>query len=1161
MRIAIIITAMVILSSFQVSAQAWQDVTNTQYLKTRSAELSETFWKRKAEAEKLALEKNLPIRGATASGEVFEIVGITQFGQPIYYTLFNEKAAITSGSQRLSLGEGLGLDITGKGMLVGVWDGGNFLETHQEFQGRAETRGSITDDPLGLSSDHSTHVTGTIIAGGVDPQARGMAYEANAFVYDFANDDAEISNELSQGLLLLSNHSYGRVLGWTVNSAGTGWTWLGEPSISSSEDYLFGFYNEKSRLWDEFTTNAPYYLMVQAAGNDRTDVGDGSRPPDGPYDCIGPQGIAKNVLTVGAVEAIENGYSKPEDIIMSKFSSWGPADDGRIKPDIVADGVAVYSSLASSPSAYDTLSGTSMATPTTTGSLTLLQQLYSETHASEYMLSATLKGLVIHTANEAGPELGPDYQHGWGLLSTDKAAALIQQEDNSNNLIRELTIRDQQTQFISVQSNGVQPVVATICWTDQPGSPVAPQLDPADLMLVNDLDMRITDPLGNTFSPWILDPSRVDQAATTGDNFRDNVEKIEILDPVPGTYTIQITHKNTLEEPQNFSLIVSTSSLDLDFTTYYWVGKAGGEWNDPLNWSLSSNGAAGVGVPSITNPVVFDANSITTDNASITFNDDAACFNITWKENANNATFDLGTNTLSVNGNFTIDSELVKFTNGAVELSGPITKKNSIKAPAMTLAESDIIIKANSASWNMLSDLTTKSITIESGSLSAVDKKITSPSFDVTFGAGQELNITNSELLITEQFSLSSTLLADFENSTIRFSNADGASSFTFDGGGKQFHNIIAEGVDLTIEGNNNSFNKLTVDGSIQLTGASVIDSLTATAGSSISFQGGVSHFINEDFSVMGTAANPIVIQGEGGLATLETDDPTLRFCFDYINVTNVAIEGRTDYVSGNNSTISVESIGWLIGDCSDALFGAFEADLLCELGKAQFEDKSTGSPTSWEWDFGDKQFPERNTSTEQHPNHIYSFPGTYTVTLKVSDGTLTRTLVRNVEVNENNSGLAVPIILIDGETLESSLVSSNYQWYKDGVAIAGATNRSITASDPGGYQVEVFNDQCRFISEPTIINGLGDFAELNGLQLYPNPASQEVFLALDNEQKGEMKIGVFNLLGKQLLELNTKKTGYSFEVNMPIDQLPQGLYLLKVELGNYSSSKRFIKK
>ncbi len=63
--------------------------------------------------------------------------------------------------------------------------------------------------------------------------------------------------------------------------------------------------------------------MVWAAGNDRNEVGDGTKNADGPEDSIGPEGVSKNNLTIGAVNGV-NDYSGPGDVVMSPFSSWGP---------------------------------------------------------------------------------------------------------------------------------------------------------------------------------------------------------------------------------------------------------------------------------------------------------------------------------------------------------------------------------------------------------------------------------------------------------------------------------------------------------------------------------------------------------------------------------------------------------------------------------------------------------------------------------------------------------------------------------------------------------------------------------------------------------------------------------------------------------------------
>ena len=209
------------------------------------------------------------------------------------------------------------------------------------------------------------------------------------------------------------------------------WRWYGDTTLSSSEDYRFGFYTSSARSWDLIANAAPKYLIVKSAGNDRGSApGSGvtsheiwdpnsgwvtstvSRPADGGtdgYDCISTYGNSKNILTVGAVNDITAGYTQPSDVVMSSFSGWGPTDDGRIKPDIVANGVSLYSTGKASNA---------------TGSMALLQEMYNDSNGV-FMNSATLKALVIHTANEAGTNPGPDFSFGWGLLNIKGAADLI----------------------------------------------------------------------------------------------------------------------------------------------------------------------------------------------------------------------------------------------------------------------------------------------------------------------------------------------------------------------------------------------------------------------------------------------------------------------------------------------------------------------------------------------------------------------------------------------------------------------------------------------------------------------------------------------------------------------------------------------------------------
>jgi hypothetical protein len=75
-------------------------------------------------------------------------------------------------------------------------------------------------------------------------------------------------------------------------------------------------------------------------------------------------------------------------------------------------------------------------------------------------------------------------------------------------------------------------------------------LNPTNLMLVNDLDLRLISPSGTTNYPWVLNPANRTAAATTGDNFRDNVEQVEVANPQNGVWLVRVTHKGQLRNDQ-----------------------------------------------------------------------------------------------------------------------------------------------------------------------------------------------------------------------------------------------------------------------------------------------------------------------------------------------------------------------------------------------------------------------------------------------------------------------------------------------------------------------------------------------------------------------------------------------------------------------------------
>ncbi len=500
---------------------------------------------------------------------------ILQDGRPIYYMTHNADAADSVSTDEIQVGGSSGYDLDGSGVALHIWDGGSVRDTHRELVGRV-TLAQV----VGLSN-HSTHVAGTMIAKGLSPAAHGMANKAELTSYDFHNDEAEMAAEGPNAVI--SNHSYGPITGWFFGNVGLGggnaWHWFGDVAVSSAEDPNFGRYNTTARNWDQIAFDAPFWLIVESAGNDRNNTPpsagtlhwhlDGgffvqdtdTHPADGGatgYDTVSLQASAKNNLTVGAVHDVIGGYSGTGSVVMSSFSGWGPTDDGRIKPDLVGNGISLFSSVATSDSSYDgTFSGTSMSSPNVSGSLALWVQHYRDTHGGTNMRSATLKGLAIHTADEAGAAPGPDYEFGWGLLNSHSAANVIQVDVTNPDTIQELNLSQGQTISQIHTYNGAGPFKATICWTDPAGTAQAYVVDSTTSILVNDLDLRVIGTSG-TELPWKLDPANPGNAASKGDNRRDNVEVVIIDAPSPGDYTVQITHKGTLlGGSQDFSLILS----------------------------------------------------------------------------------------------------------------------------------------------------------------------------------------------------------------------------------------------------------------------------------------------------------------------------------------------------------------------------------------------------------------------------------------------------------------------------------------------------------------------------------------------------------------------------------------------------------------------------
>lgn len=543
------------------------------------------------------LQSDAPAQLALKADSDIKLIYVDRRGRPAYYTTHNLNAAKTVSTDEVWPGGGGGFGLTGSGTtlgLLGVWDAGGVRTTHQEF---ATGRVTQMDSPSGTHY-HSTHVAGTMVAEGVVGNAKGMSYQANLAAYDWGGDSSEMAAAAAGGMTV-SNHSYGYITGWYWNSDESVWYWWGDTDIDPVEDYYFGFYSDGAQDWDQIAYDAPYYLIVTSAGNDRDDSGPGAggghwawdnalgewvwstdtRDPDGGtdgYDCLSHMSLAKNVLSVGAVHDIPGGYSEPGDIYMSSFSCWGPTDDGRIKPDIVANGISLYSTMNSGDAGYATLSGTSMASPNAAGSINLLVRQYEDTHGNVTPLSSTVRAVVVQSADEAGSSAGPDYSHGWGLLNTLHAAEIIDEDGQMTAMamegrlleaggtfkIHEDSLSNGEADTLYFESAGTDSVKVTVAWTDPEGTPPSPSLNPTTLMLVNDLDLRVIHvQTSTTYMPYLLDPANPGNAATTGDNLRDNVEQVYVGSPAAGDYMVVISHKGTLSSGGQWYSLVSSEAM------------------------------------------------------------------------------------------------------------------------------------------------------------------------------------------------------------------------------------------------------------------------------------------------------------------------------------------------------------------------------------------------------------------------------------------------------------------------------------------------------------------------------------------------------------------------------------------------------------------------
>jgi hypothetical protein len=248
-----------------------QEATKKEILMETSNKLSLEAREKFSKAVLLAKQNGWPLKYQSNNQNNASLIGVDSKGWPKYYIGFADPvSAITINANKVWPGAASNLNLSGSDDAMtnklGVWDEGSPRLTHKEFQNRITQKDNSTQVVT-----HSTHVAGIVMSKGLNPLSKGMSYNVKGILdYDWNNDLSEMSAAAANGLLF-SNHSYGTVTGWNYNSDSSRWEFNGR--WNEKEDYRFGIYDSDAQIQDSIAYNAPNYLIVAAAGNNRTSAG------------------------------------------------------------------------------------------------------------------------------------------------------------------------------------------------------------------------------------------------------------------------------------------------------------------------------------------------------------------------------------------------------------------------------------------------------------------------------------------------------------------------------------------------------------------------------------------------------------------------------------------------------------------------------------------------------------------------------------------------------------------------------------------------------------------------------------------------------------------------------------------------------------------------
>ncbi|MCZ6595167.1 MAG: S8 family peptidase [Bacteroidetes bacterium] len=419
-------------------------------------------------------------------------------------------------SNGLDTQTGTGRNYTGDGIGVLTRDDG-IVGPHVDFYGRIMNL---------IGNNNGTHgdgVSGIMAgAGNKDPTKRGMAAGADLFVVNYVSSflDSATINLLSDGTVQVTNSSYS-------NGCNAGYTAATRTVDAQMNTYESAFH------------------VFSAGNSNNNNCGYGAGTQWG--NITGGHKQGKNVI------ATANTFY---DGVLVNSSSRGPAHDGRIKPDIAANGQQTSTGPNHN---YFGFGGTSGASPGIAGVSAQLFEVYADANGGTLPKGALIKAALLNSTNDAG-NVGPDFKFGWGIVNGLRAGKLI---EDGRYLSDNVSQGNTNTHNITVPSGTTQ-LRVMVHWRDVEASIGA---NPA---LVNDLDLIVTDPSNTDFEPWLLDhtpdPVLLNLPAGNGPDHLNNVEQVLINNPVQGTYDIDITGFNVPMGPQEYWVVWEMITENLTVT-------------------------------------------------------------------------------------------------------------------------------------------------------------------------------------------------------------------------------------------------------------------------------------------------------------------------------------------------------------------------------------------------------------------------------------------------------------------------------------------------------------------------------------------------------------------------------------------------------------------